>query len=146
VLSLSLCAGDRESDKLSEHSSGSVFLSSVTDKPSLLSSLFHHQSREPDVIHSSVIGHKLADSVPPRSTSPITGEKSRSLPVERTQLVETSRPLSAAVTSHVFGTPAIMRRVSMASIMCRLAKARWRQLLYIEIVCLVECSASLILL
>ena len=104
-----MCPGDRESDKLSSHSSSSVFLSTAADK---LSSMFHHPSHEPDVIHRSVIGQKLADSVPPRSTSPVAGAKSRSLPVERTQLVETSRPLSAAVTSHLFGTPAVMRRVS----------------------------------
>jgi len=91
---------------LSERSSGSVFLSA--DKPSLFSSLFHHQSHEPDVIHRSVIGQKLADAMPPRSTSPVAGEKSHSLPVEHTQPMEMVRPLSANV---VFGTPAIMRRV-----------------------------------
>jgi len=110
--------GDRESDRLSDHSSGSVFLSAMSDKATLLSSLFHRQSREPDVIHSSVVGHKLADAVPPRSTSPVTGDKNCSLPaehsmaVEHTAVVSTSRPLSATVASHVFGTPAIMRRVS----------------------------------
>ena len=114
---MSLCVGDRESDRLSDHSSGSVFLSAATDKPSLLSSLFHHKSHEPDVIHSSVVGQKLADSLPARSTSPVAMEKSRSLPVERTHLVEMSRPLSATVTTHVFGTPAIMRRVSITSFM-----------------------------
>jgi len=99
---------------MSEHSSGSVFFSSAsTDKPSLLSSLFHQMSRESDVIHRSVIGQKLADAVPPRSTSPVAGEKCRSLPVERAQLADTSRPLSANVTTHIFGTPALMRRVSI---------------------------------
>jgi len=111
---VSSCAG--ESDRMSEHSSGSVFLSSSTDKPSLLSSLFHHLSREPDVVHRSVVGQKLADSVPPRATSPVAGEKSRSLPVERTQQAETSRPLSVNVTAHLFGTPAIMRRVNIIAV------------------------------
>lgn len=106
------CTGEKDSDRMSEHSSGSVFLSSSADKPSLLSSLFHHLSRGPDVVHRSVVGQKLADAVPARATSPVAGEKSHSLPVERTQQLETSRPLSVNVATHMFGTPAIMRRVS----------------------------------
>lgn len=110
VVVVSVCAVERESDRVSERSSGSVF----TDKPTLITSLFHHQSHEPDVVHRSVVGQKLADSVPPRSMSPVAGEKSHSLPLERTQLMEPMRPLSANVTTTtpVFGTPAIMRRVS----------------------------------
>ena len=109
-----LCTDDREADRLSERSSGNVFLPSATDRPSLLSSLFHRPSpeMEPDASHR-LIGQKLADSVPPRSTSPVAGEKSHSLPIERMQLTEVSRPLSANVTSHMFSSPAVLQhRVS----------------------------------
>jgi len=110
---VSLCVGERESDRLSDRSSGSVFLSAAADKSSsLLSSLFHPQSQEPDVIHRSIVGQKLADCVPPRNTSPVAADHSQLWPVERTQLGDTSRPLSANVGTHAFGTPALVHRVS----------------------------------